>query len=145
MIKTEFKPEDLIDASIIIPCKNEIKTLKSTVDSIMNSKNSLKFEIIVVDDASVDQSTAFLRSDLNKDIYKEVILIKTKGIGCAKARNIGAQVAKGKYLFFCDAHIKVEDRWLDDLVNTLKSSNAHLVAPCITDMANTSFKYYGGT
>lgn len=144
-VKTESKSEDLVDVSIIIPCKNEINTLKSTVDSIMNSQNSLSFEIIVVDDASIDLSTKFLKSDSNKDIYKDVILIKTNNVGCAVARNAGAKVAKGKYLFFCDAHIKVANGWLDNLVNTLKNTGAHLVTPCIGDMANTLSECYGGT
>ncbi len=135
-MKTESKIKDFIDVSIIIPCKNEVNTLKSTVDHIMNSNNSCSFEIIVVDDASNDLSTEFLRSPLNKDIYKDVILIKTNNTGCAGARNAGAKIAKGNYLFFCDAHIKVVDRWLDNLVNTLKNNNAHIVAPCIVNMKN---------
>lgn len=136
--------------SIIIPCKNEVNTLKSTVDSIMNSSNSLSFEIIVVDDDSNDLSTEFLTSPLNKDIYKDVILIKTNNAGCAGAKNIGTKIAKGYYLFFCDAHIKVPDRWLDTLVNTLKNNGAHLVAPRIVnmknmDMTNATAATYGMT
>ncbi|MTK13377.1 MAG: glycosyltransferase, partial [Clostridiaceae bacterium] len=92
--------------------------------------------IIVVDDASDDLSTEFLKAPLNKDIYKEVILIKTNNAGCAGAKNAGVKVAKGNYLFFCDAHIKVSDGWLDNLVNTLKNNNAHIVAPCIVNMKN---------
>lgn len=137
-MKTEFKIKDFIDVSIIIPCKNEVNTLKSTVDHIMNSNNSYSFEIIVVDDDSNDLSTKFLRSPLNGDIYKDVILIKTNNEGCAGARNAGAKVAKGNYLFFCDAHIKVPERWLDNLVNTLKKNNAHIVAPCIVNMKNVN-------
>ncbi|WML35835.1 glycosyltransferase [Clostridium sp. OS1-26] len=135
----------MIDVSIIIPCKNEVNNLKSTVDSIINSKNSLSFEIIVVDDASIDLSTEFLKADLNKDIYKDIILVTTNNVGCAGAKNAGAKVAKGKYLFFCDAHIKVSNGWLDGLVNTLENTGAHLVAPCIVDMSNGLAAGYGMT
>lgn len=92
--------KSLIDVSIIIPCKNEVNNLKSTVDSIMESKNVLRSEIIVVDDASIDLSTEFLSSDLYKDTYKDIILLKTNNVGVAKAKNIGGKIAKGKYLFF---------------------------------------------
>lgn len=143
--KEETKSKDLIDVSVIVPCKNEVDNLKSTVDSIMKSKNSLNFEIIVVDDASTDLSTEFLESDSNKDIYKDVTLIKTNNVGAAGARNTGAKFAKGKYLFFCDAHVKVPDEWLDKLVDTLRNANAHLVAPCIVDMTNISAAGYGQT
>lgn len=129
-------PSDIIDVSIIIPCKNEVSNLKWTVDSIIKSKNSLSFEIIVVDDKSEDKSSEFLESNLSKNIYKRVTLIKTNNVGAAVARNIGAKSAKGKYLFFCDAHVKVPDKWIDKLVNTLKMCNADLIAPYIADMSN---------
>lgn len=144
-LKVETKSEDLIDVSVIVPCKNEVGNLKSTVDSMIKSKNSLSFEIIIVDDASTDLSTEFLKSDLNKDMYKDVTLIKANNLGAAEARNTGAKFAKGKYLFFCDAHVKVPDEWLDNLVDTLRNNNADLVAPCITDMGNLSAAGYGQT
>lgn len=139
-----------IDASIIIACKNEVNTLKSTVDSIISSNNIVNFEIIVVDDGSSDFSTEFLTSSSNKDIYKDVVLIKTDKQGVAGARNAGAKAAKGNYLFFCDAHVRVPVRWLDNLVNTLNYNNAHIVAPCILnttdiDMINTLEPAYGMT
>jgi glycosyltransferase involved in cell wall biosynthesis len=133
----------LLDVSIIIPCKNEVNTLQSTLNSMLESKNSLNFEIILVDDNSVDGSSDFLKSETNGEIYKDIILLKTDNLGCAGAKNAGAKIAKGKYLFFCDAHIKVPDRWIDDLVNTFSISGAHLVAPCIVDMSNLSSAGYG--
>lgn len=144
-IKSKAKMENSIDVSIIIPCKNEVNTLKATVDSIMKSKNSLSFEIVVVDDASTDLSTEFLKYDLNKDIYKNAVLIETDNLGVAGARNAGAEIAKGNYLFFCDAHVKVPDKWLDNLVNALKAADAHIVAPCIVNMSNTTAAGYGMT
>ncbi|OBR94101.1 undecaprenyl-phosphate 4-deoxy-4-formamido-L-arabinose transferase [Clostridium ragsdalei P11] len=143
----EEKPsyKNKVDVSIIVPCKNEVNNLKWTLDSIMKSKNFLNFEIIVVDDASNDSSTQFLKSDLNKPTYKDIILIKTNNIGAARARNAGAKVANGNYLFFCDAHVKVPDHLLDNLVDTLKVSNANIAAPCILDMHNNLAAGYGQT
>lgn len=144
-IKSESQKQPSVDVSVIIPCKNEINNLKPTVDSIMKSRNTLSFEIIVVDDASEDLSTEFIKSNLYKDNYKDVVLVKTNNIGAAEARNAGAKVAKGNYLFFCDAHVKVPNGWLDDLVDTLKGTKADLIAPCIVDMSNTSAAGYGQT
>jgi GT2 family glycosyltransferase len=132
-----------VDVSVIIPSKNEGKNLKFTVDSIIKSKNYLGFEVIIVDDESTDSSTEFLNHDSNKNIYKNVILIKTDGLGVAGARNAGAKIAKGNYLFFCDAHIKVPNQWLDNLVSTLKNSNVQIVAPCIVNMKNPLSAGYG--
>ncbi|MCM1989310.1 glycosyltransferase family 2 protein [Oceanirhabdus seepicola] len=134
-----------VDVSIIIPCKNEVNNLKWTVDSLMKSENELKFEIIVVDDGSQDNSTAFLEYKGYKEIYKDIILIKADNVGAAQARNVGAEAAKGRYLFFCDAHIKVPNAWLDNLVNTMKNFNSDLVAPSIIDLYNPLSVGYGQT
>lgn len=136
MINNSSILANTIDVSIIIPCKNEVNNLKWTVDSIIKSKNSLSFEILVVDDASEDKSSEFLQNNISKDIYKKVTIIKANNVGAAEARNIGAKWAKGNYLFFCDAHVEVTDGWLDKLVNTLKTFNADLIAPYIADMSN---------
>lgn len=137
--------KNVIDASIIIPCKNEMNNLKWTLDSLIKSQNNLRFEIIVVDDGSQDNSTEFLENDLKKKIYKNIFLIKTNNLGASEARNAGAHIAKGKYLFFCDCHVKVPHNWLDNLVNTLKNFNADLVAPCITSITNPLSAGYGET
>lgn len=144
-IKIESKTRDLLDVSIIIPCKNEANNLKSTLNSIIKSESNLSYEVIVVDDGSTDQSTEFLKQDLSRYTYKDVILLKTKGIGCARAKNFGAKFAKGKYLLFCDAHVEVPKHWIDDLVDTLKNYNAHLVTSCIEDISNSFIQRYGGT
>lgn len=144
-IESKINVRNSIDISIVIPSRNEGNNLRVTLGSIIKSENYLSYEIIVVDDGSTDQSTEFLKSHLNNKIYKNVTLITTKGLGCARARNVGAKSAKGKYLFFCDAHVKVTEHWLDKLVNTLENCNSHLVVPCITDMINRSIVCYGGT
>ncbi|SHJ70638.1 glycosyltransferase family 2 protein [Tepidibacter formicigenes] len=130
-----------IQASIIIPCKNEVNNLKKTIDSLKNSKNKLKFEIIVVDDNSIDRSTEFLE----KTEYNDVNLIKTQGIGAARARNIGANEANGKYLFFCDAHVQVPNYCIDELVNSLEENNADAVVPSIINSSNNIIVGYGQT
>lgn len=132
---------DIIEASIIIPCKNEVNNLKMTLDSIKKSKNKSIYEIIVVDDGSQDNSIEFLK--LQKDKYNNIVLIESKNLGCAGAKNAGAEIAKGDYLFFMDAHVKVNDYWLDNLINTIKNNEADLVAPCICDLNNVTAKGYG--
>jgi len=137
----EQSSEENVDVSIIVPCKNEVNHLKATVKSLMNSKNTLQFEIIVVDDASTDLSVEFL----SEPKYKDIKLIQTEGLGAAGARNRGAQNAKGKYLFFCDAHISAPNYWLDRLVATLKEHNAAAVAPAIGNLENNQIVGYGQT
>lgn len=132
-----------VEASIIIPCKNEGNNLKNTIDSIKASKNTGTYEIIVVDDNSEDNCTDFLENDIEG--YGEITLIRTINAGCSNAKNAGAKIASGNYYFFLDAHVRVEDYWMDKLINTMENGLIAAVTPCIADMYNSSAAGYGET
>lgn len=127
------------DASIIIPCKNEGIFLENTIKSIMEAKNNVSFEIIVVDDGSTDGCTKFLKIDNIK--YKDVKLISSSKLGVGKAKNLGAKYANGEIIFFCDAHILVSDYWLDRLIISIKTNNAHAISCGIRDMNNVGIGF----
>lgn len=129
----------MFDVSIVIACRDEVNNLKKTVDSIMNSKNKLSYEIIVVDDGSTDGSCDFI--NINKEIYKKLKLISSNQRSTAGTKNFGAKAACGKYLFFCDAHISVVDYWLDNLVETLEKNNADCISPAIKNMLGDGIGY----
>lgn len=116
--------------SIIIPCKNEGKLIEQTIDSILATPCQLHYDIIVVNDGSTDNCCAFL----HKKPYSQVKLINTTGIGAANARNIGVEQASGDILVFCDAHITVEEEWLDLLVQGLLERGSGAVSPGIANM-----------
>ena len=74
--------------SIIIPVYNEEKTVISVLEKIKkNSSNLLKYEVIVIDDGSTDQSKKLLEN--NKQLYDKLLLNETnRGKGFAiKKRN----------------------------------------------------------
>ena len=48
--------------SIIIPVYNEINTLESIIDQVMGVQLDLEKEIIIVDDASTDGTTEWLKA-----------------------------------------------------------------------------------
>lgn len=133
--------DETSDISIIISCRNEVNNLRKTIDSILNSKNSLSFEIIIVDDGSDDGSCDFINT--TTDYYKNIKLIFSEDIGIAPARNFGAKSSKAKYLFFCDAHISVPDYWLDSMIQTLEYNKGHAIIPAIKNMENEE-RGYGG-
>ncbi len=91
----------MIDISIIIPAYNEeqriVKNLKSALDYLQ--KQNLKFEIIVVDDGS-DDNTVKVINNFN-DSIKVIQLGKNLGKGAAV--RTGMLSAKGKITLFSDA------------------------------------------
>lgn len=142
MLKQDhIKPE----ASVIIPCKNEGQNLKMTLDSILAASQGVsmgKLEIVVVDDGSDDGCGDFLKESGNCNGLR---YIATPGLGVAQARNLGASVARGEYLIFCDAHITVPAGWPDNLLEAFKDDSVDAVAPAIGSLENPAAIGYGQT
>ncbi|MFQ9951962.1 MAG: glycosyltransferase family 2 protein, partial [Clostridium sp.] len=86
--------------SVVIPVKNAQETLKETLDSIQR-QTMQAFEVIVVDDGSIDTTPILLKDYQQKD--PRISAFQTNGRGPAEARNRGMRECKGKYLYFMDA------------------------------------------
>ncbi len=54
-----------IEASVIIPVRNRIKTIEDAVKSVLKQKTNFKFNLIVVDNFSTDGTTELLKSYAN--------------------------------------------------------------------------------
>ena len=98
--------------SVIIPVHNSEKTISYCLKKIISESNKLESEIIVVDDASTDNTLNILKEF--KDI-KIISLEHNKGAG--NARNTGANIAKYNNLCFVDSDIYISD---DSIINLIK-------------------------
>jgi glycosyltransferase involved in cell wall biosynthesis len=87
--------------SVIVPTFNRVELLKSAIDSILAQRYG-DFELIVVDDGSLDKTVEFLRT-----LGPKVAALRQSNKGPGSARNRGAQVATGEYLAFLDS----DDMW----------------------------------
>jgi glycosyltransferase involved in cell wall biosynthesis len=126
--------------SIIVPCRNEGPLLRQTLVSFQEARTELSFEIIVINDGSTDGCCDFL-----KDKKWRVIFLPAFGLGVANARNYGASVAKGDFFCFCDAHLSVEDYWLDKLARPLIAQEADLACPGFASVDKPQVIGYGVT
>lgn len=89
----------MVDVSVIIVNYNTCELTLDCIKSIYTKTLKTSVEIIVVDNASSDNSVSEIRS-----IYPEVILIEsTQNLGFGKANNLAVLSAKGKYLFFLNS------------------------------------------
>lgn len=125
--------------SIVIPCKNEGENILNTVQSMLKAENLLPYEIIVVDDACSDYCT----EPLKKINDERLIVLKTTGLGAPQARNFGAVHANGEILVFCDAHVFVPDKWIDNMLSPLLLHEADVVSPAISPHDNPTNTGYG--
>ena len=108
----------MVDVSIIIPTKNGGELFKKALRMIFAQKYPPgEFEVIVIDSGSKDQTV-----DLANIYDARIINIKPEDFGHGKTRNLGAKLAKGKYLVFTtqDA-VPVTENWLFNLVRNLEA------------------------
>ena len=96
--------DDLI--SVIVPIYNVEKYLKQCIDSIINQTYK-KLEIILVDDESPDECGIICDEYQKKD--SRVRVIHKKNGGVSSARNVGIDIATGKWITFIDS-----DDWIDE-------------------------------
>lgn len=113
--------------SVVIPTLNEGTMLSMTVDNILSVTQYPNFEVIVVDDGSTDGSC-----DRYRATAAPVRVIRADHIGIPRARNLGAEHARGEYVLFIDAHCTVSPNWLNRFVDALAASDVAIVGPTFT-------------
>lgn len=89
----------MIDISVIMPVFNEEKYLHEAIDSILHQTFD-RFEFIIIDDASTDNSLAIIQSYADERI---VLICNEQNIGNYPSRNKGLEIAVGKYICVMDA------------------------------------------
>lgn len=92
--------------SVIIPVYNGEKFLPGCLDALI-SRSYRKYELIVVDDCSTDDSARISRDK------GALVLRMSRQSGPGGARNLGAQRARGEVLFFVDADVIVKPDTLE--------------------------------
>jgi len=113
--------------SVIIPNFNGKELLANNLPNVV--KNCAGCEIIVVDDASNDESVQFL-----KRRFKNIKIVENKkNLGFAKAVNIGAQYAKGDYLLLLNTDVSPRAGFLQKALSHFekkKTNNIFAVGLC---------------
>jgi glycosyltransferase involved in cell wall biosynthesis len=108
--------------SVIIPCYNSEKTICKTLDSIEKQEldNSLLLEILVVDNASTD-NTKNLIQNYKSQKYKIHYLYESVK-NRSKARNTGTLYSQNEYLIFVDSDTELEENWIQEMYSKINSS-----------------------
>ncbi len=90
----------MCQVSVILPAYNAAAHLPDAIDSVLR-QTFADFELIVVDDGSHDDTAAVARR------YPQVRYVHQANAGVSAARNLGASMARGRFLAFLDA----DDCW----------------------------------
>ena len=100
--------------TIVIPCKNESKTIDSTL-SLLNFQDNIDNVKVIISDSSTDETTYQLESRTNDKFDLKII----EGGLPAKARNNGARYVKTPYVLFMDSDMYLLDPTLLTTVTTM--------------------------
>jgi len=118
--------------SVIVVTANSGNTLLKCVQCVL--ANSVPLELIIVDNASFDNSIDTLKS--NNDINKKIkLLINKKNIGFAAAAHQAAQQAVGDAILFLNPDCFLTPTTILELRNIwAKTKNSGLIGACILDV-----------
>jgi glycosyltransferase involved in cell wall biosynthesis len=117
----------MILISVIIPTLNRYEYLTQAVESSLNqSLRSDSYEIIVVDNGSVDKTAAVVE-EINKRNDFRIKYIYEPAPGLHNGRHRGAKKAKGDILVFADDDIIATQGWLRAIQETFKDPAVALV------------------
>lgn len=101
--------------SVVIASCNRINNLKSCLDSCLEQKATTEdFEIIVVNDGSVDGTAEFLQSMSANDMFR---FVNQPNAGVAVARNVGIGIAASDIIAFTDDDCIVPPDWIETILN----------------------------
>jgi len=96
--------------SIVIPCHNEEKQIKDTISQLLKLDYQ-DYEIIAVDDGSIDKTASILNELCNKHERVRAVYMK-ENQGKGSALNTGCMVARGDLILTIDADTLLDPKAL---------------------------------
>jgi len=111
------------DISVIIVNYNSGLFLMKCIHSILENVK-VKYEIIIVDNNSSDNSLKFLENEYNTRNIR--VIINEHNLGFARANNIGAENATGKYLHFLNPDTQLTESINNDYLKILSENKDYI-------------------
>lgn len=114
----------MAETSIIVPVYEVEHYLEKCIDSILRQTYK-DFELILIDDGSLDKSGEICDKFQLRDNRVRVIHQRNRGVGAT--RNEGLKQAQGTYIYFCDPDDNLEPNLLEDNIRLIKETSGNMV------------------
>lgn len=109
--------------SIIVPVYNAEYYLGDCLNSIQ-SQTLMDFEVILVDDGSIDESLTLIKKIVSQD--KRFHIYQQSHRGVSAARNVGLKYAAGEFICFVDADDQIASTYLEDLYYSMDRADSSM-------------------
>ncbi len=119
---TDIPPEPLV--SIVVIAYNEERYIGRLLESIKR-QDYRKFEVIVVDDHSADNTVA-VASGFASEFPLKVVQKEVRGI--SRSRNYGATFARGELILFLDGDVILAENFISENLKTFKKERLSIAA-----------------
>ena len=120
-------PQNIPSVTVIIPMYNAQKYIGQCLQSLAD-QTFQDFDIIVVNDCSSDNSVAEVKKFTEKFEGRLKIKSLSKNSGASSVpKNTGIQMARGKYITFCDSDDYLSNTALEELFNIAEETEADIV------------------
>ncbi len=102
--------------------KNNERTIKGAIDSILNQKYPIELvQIIIVDGCSTDRTLPIIKNVTSeKNMIVEVFSDEGKGLGAA--RQMVVDNAKGDYIIFVDGDVELQEDFMQKQVDFMEKN-----------------------
>ena len=118
-----------VAASVIIPVRNRIKTVKDAIESVLIQKTDFRFNIIIVDNHSTDGTSEAIKEFAEKDERVIHVVPNRDDLGIGGCWNMGVHHNKcGKFSVQLDSDdVYSDENTLQKIVNAFYEQNCAMV------------------
>ena len=130
------------EISVLIAARNEGKNIEKLLQSLYNqSFNKEKFEVIIVDDHSDDDTSAVVESFISSHSEMNLKLLKATGSGKKQAISQALHAAENEIILVTDADCELPEHWIEVMANYFINHDLKmLLGPVLLSPANTLFE-----
>ena len=107
----KFWPVKAPKVSIVIPVHNKFAVTYHGLAALILAPNRASFEVIIVDDASSDETT-----EIESIVSGITVVRNARGLGFVRGCNRGAAAVRGEYVVMLNNDTEVAPYWLDELL-----------------------------
>jgi GT2 family glycosyltransferase len=129
--------KDSCDLSVIILTHNTMELLRTALSSIYKGTKDISFEIIVVDNNSVDGTSEMMGADFSDTLY----IFNDKNYGFTKGNNIGIEKSRGKYVLLLNSDTEITDSALGKMTRFMDSNPDCGIMGCKLLNSDSSIQY----